>query len=125
MELELGILNELRDVAHNDAVLKGFWEADDNIGMALMLIVSELSEGLEALREGTICEPGMALRCLSGDFEPLWFKANVKDTFEDELADALIRLMDLCGHLKIDIASHVKAKMLYNRTRGHLNGKRF
>lgn len=46
----------------------------------------------------------------------------MKDTFEDEIADALIRILDMCGHMDIDIAKHVYQKLLYNRTRGYKHG---
>jgi NTP pyrophosphatase (non-canonical NTP hydrolase) len=53
------------------------------------------------------------------------FAKDVKDTFEDELADAVIRIADLCGYLNIDLESHIKAKMRYNETRPHKHGKEY
>lgn len=50
------------------------------------------------------------------DFEP-WFENHVKDTFEDELADTMIRLLDLCGAMDIDLEWHISQKLKYNRTR--------
>ena len=37
----------------------------------------------------------------------------LKNTFEDELADVIIRVLDLCAFKGIDIESHIKAKMRY------------
>ena len=42
-----------------------------------------------------------------------------------KIADAFIRLFDLCGGLGIDIATHVKLKVEYNRTRERLHGKKY
>jgi len=53
------------------------------------------------------------------------FKEQVKDTFEDEIADVFIRLGDLVGYLNIDIEKHIKMKMQYNATRPKLHGKEF
>ena len=48
-----------------------------------------------------------------------FFEENVKDTFEDELADSIIRLLDLSAMLDIDIEFHITQKMRYNKTRGY------
>jgi len=53
------------------------------------------------------------------------FITNIKNTFEDELADVVIRVLDLCAFKKIDIESHIKAKMRYNSSRPHKHGKSY
>ena len=53
------------------------------------------------------------------------FEALVKDSVEDEIADAFIRLFDLCGFYGIDIEAHIKAKMAYNATRPAKHGKKY
>ena len=53
------------------------------------------------------------------------FEVNIKDSFEDEIADTLIRLLDLVGCLKIDIDLHVAAKREYNRLRPYKHGKKY
>ncbi len=114
-------LNDLCKQAHDNAVQKGFWEdltvldtLDTTIGDAtydafyqtiistkLMLIVSELGEALEALRNDNI------------------------DNFKEELADVVIRLGDLCGAMGIDLENEVMRKMLINSKRGYKHGKTF
>ena len=49
----------------------------------------------------------------------------VKDTFEDELADIMIRVMDLVAHKGVDLESHIKAMMRYNSLREYKHGKRY
>lgn len=87
-----------------------------------MLCVSELSEALEADRKGNHAKPFVSLS--SEDFKDK-FEKNCKDTFEDELADAIIRILDLCGYLRINIDNHIRLKMKYNRMREYKHGKRY
>lgn len=92
-------LNELAQMCHEVAVSKGFWEKERNIGEALMLIVTELAEAMEAHR-------------IQDD-------AN----FKEELADSFIRLLDLCGGLKIDIEDEIDKKYNRNKSRPYKHGK--
>ena len=130
-------LNELaRDIyLANDA--KGFWPDNPherNKGELLMLVTSELAEGLEALRKGRTCEANLDVfeeilegrhGAMSNQDFAFAFKDAIKDTFEDEIADAMIRLLDMCGALGIDIERHIKFKLEYNATRPAKHGKAF
>ena len=42
----------------------------------------------------------------------------------EELADVIIRVLDLAGFLKIDIGEEIIAKMLKNKDRPYLHGKK-
>ena len=53
------------------------------------------------------------------------FDDAIKDTFEDEIADSVIRLLDMCGGLGIDIDTHIRLKLEYNKTRERLHGKSY
>ena len=92
-------LNELAAVCHGIAREKGFWDEERNIGEILMLIVTELAEAMEAHRKQD--------------------EAN----FKEELADTFIRLLDLCGGLKIDIEEEIYQKSLVNKKRPYKHGK--
>jgi NTP pyrophosphatase (non-canonical NTP hydrolase) len=102
----------------------GFHEEGENIPEKLMLIVSELGEACEALRQGkrfTLYD-----RVKAYDVLPeIVFEQVVKDTFEDELADVLIRTLDLAGSMGIDVDFHVKEKMRFNESRPFKHGKLF
>lgn len=118
-------LNELSKTIHQDNVDRGFYDDDRQIGTLLMLVVSELSEALEADRKDRHCtESGGALN-VDGTIDKELFEEKFKDTFEDEIADAFIRLFDLCGYLNIDIRKHISLKLAYNRTRGYKHGKNY
>jgi NTP pyrophosphatase (non-canonical NTP hydrolase) len=99
VEIKGKSLSELSEICHAIAVEKGFWDEERNIGEALMLIVTELAEAMEAYRKQD--------------------QAN----FNEELADTFIRLLDLCGGLKIDIESEIERKSNKNKTRPYKHGK--
>ena len=113
-------LNELRDKAYKIADEHGFHENND-FARTLMLIVSELSEAMEADRNDK-----WAKECTNKT--PLLdteYEAFVKGTVEEEIADAFIRLLDLAGTWNIDLDWHVKAKMAYNEKRPYKHGKKY
>jgi NTP pyrophosphatase (non-canonical NTP hydrolase) len=116
-------LNELCTEAHAAAVAKGWYERHRDMPELLMLVVSELSEALEADRHGHWIESSIDISDNMLSVEG--FERYVKDSVEDELADAFIRLFDICGYYNIDIQSHVAAKMKYNETRPHKHGKAY
>lgn len=93
----------------------------------LMLVVSELGEAVEAARKGRFCLYNAPAPEMPEDDErfQIDFRNYVKDTFEDEIADAIIRLLDLCGGLSIDIDWHVNQKLRYNSLRPRLHGKKY
>lgn len=113
-------LNRLSILFHERSKSKGFWDEPREIGTKLMLIVSELSEALEADRNGKHANMEKYYKGIAyADI----FETYIKDTFEDEIADAFIRLLDLCGYLNIDIEKHVFLKMKYNDLRPYKHGK--
>ena len=116
-------LNDLRDEVHELAREKGWWDgvsyqdAVKLIPEKIALIHSELSEALEAYRSipaKTPVDECLLERYLDSNGKP--------DGFVVELADAIIRIMDLCGMLNLDIQSAVSVKHDYNATRPHRHG---
>lgn len=100
-------LNELRDKAYKTACDHGFHDADWSNGHFLCLAVSELMEAVEADRKGKHfpADEIEEYNSLQKDaFHASAFKNYIKDTVEDELADAAIRLLDLAGLRKIDLS---------------------
>jgi NTP pyrophosphatase (non-canonical NTP hydrolase) len=127
-------MTDLCQEAHSAAVAKGFYgddgKAPRNLGELLMLITSELAEALEADRDDSWVQDGVAAWYLErGKWDDpkiqRAFEMEIKDTVPDEIADAVIRIADLCGYLGIDLESHVRAKMAYNATRPSRHSKRY
>lgn len=71
-----------------------------------MLIVSELAEALEAARK----------------HDPVSEKIPPHGMVVEELADAIIRILDACHLYQMDVAGAIEAKMAYNRTRSKRHG---
>ena len=100
-------LTDLTDFTHH---MNRHWWVDLDTGTPLdaqklvpgklMLIVSELSEAMEGHRKG-----------LQDD------KLPHRKMLEVELADALIRLLDLAGALDLDLGGAYVEKMKYNSSR--------
>lgn len=98
------VWNEMAGKAEQIAQEHGFHQ--DNDGEALMLIVSELSEGLEYLRNDN----------LQSDHLPE-FKG-----IEEELADVVIRIFNLSSARGWRVAEAIIEKMKYNETRPYKHG---
>ena len=119
-------LNQLRDEIHENAKNKGFWDKERETGTRLMLCVSELAEAMEADRNVLYADLELIEKDKENFIDFKWsFENSIKDTFEDELADTIIRILDLCGAKGIDIEKHIELKMKYNATRERLHGKKY
>ena len=74
---------------------KGFHEGELSLEHKLMLIISEVSEAVEADREGRLAQPMPDnWQAMNDEDFKMTFLRNVKDSLEDELADVVIRMMD-------------------------------
>ena len=123
------MLNEISKQVYEANKLTGFDVKNENIGQTLCLIHSEISEALEAIRHDKKASL-MAFDYREEDRETDLdfqsdFTAIIKDTFEDEIADTFIRLMDLVGALEIDIDRHIELKRKFNSLREYKHGKAF
>lgn len=105
-------LTSLAYMAYSLAASKGFWDDEPNLGEKIALIHSELSEALEEVRAGHAPD------------EVYWVDGK-PEGLPIELADAVIRIADLCGHYGIDLNAVVHQKLLYNQTRPTKHGKQF
>ena len=98
-------LNELRDRAYKTDCDHGFHDEELSNEHCLCLVISELMEAVEADRKGkqpNIMQFERGISYPMNDFKQVYDYC-IKGTVEEELADAPIRLLDLCGLSKIDI----------------------
>jgi len=123
-------LNNLAKTVHTGNKLKGFYDEKRNFGEILALIHSEVSEALEADRKGRYAKLRREdIFLLDGARDKneyrTYFRELCKDTVEDEIADAMIRLLDLVGYLGIDIDTHIRMKLKFNSMRQRKHGKKY
>ena len=126
-EFDLAILREVvrrdnlltlahaQEIAHLNSRRKGFHDAPLNIPEKIALIHSEASEALEEYRTDPVG--------INRDDDPLADPEKVKpEGFPSEIADIVIRCLDLAGLVGFDLQREVARKMLYNSTRPRMHG---
>ena len=108
-------LNELAHKIHESNKLRGFDVAQDNIGQSLMLIVGEISEAMDAHQCGRFADmkeydseiaylaENFPTANIEGGFRLSPFEKYIKNTFEEELADIVMRTLDFCAAFDVDI----------------------
>ena len=108
-------LNELAHKIHESNKLRGFDVAQDNIGQSLMLIVGEISEAMDAHQCGRFADmkeyyseiaylaENFPRANIEGGFRLSPFEKYIKNTFEEELADIVMRTLDFCASFGVDI----------------------
>jgi hypothetical protein len=111
---------------HETASEKGFWDKPRDLGSLLMLTITELSEAVEAHRKGRYADVTYyndRLRIVNESLNNTIsverqlehmkqtkikaFESCIKDTFEDEIADSVIRLLDLMEGFGMEIKDNV------------------
>ena len=110
INIEIINLNKLRDKAYQCAVAHGWHEENLSDEHFLCLVISELMEAVEADRKGMHANRANFEYCMKqrkrDDGEFMYaFKQDIKDSVEDELADACIRMLDLAGLRGYDLDS--------------------
>lgn len=98
-------INELVCYCHSRALVNGWWSALGDephllIGTRFGLIHSEVSEAMEGYRTDAMDE-----------------HLPYRKAVEVELADVLIRVLDMGGALKLDLGGALVEKAAYNKTR--------
>lgn len=101
--------NEKADQAHANAIAKGFWERDISDAEMIAQFHGEISEAWDAIRDGN----------------PESDKIAGFSKVEEELADAMLRMLDSSKARGWRIAEALIAKMNYNAGRPYKHGRLF
>lgn len=108
-------LNELSQLAHENAKEKGWWDEDRSPLEIHALIHSEISEATEEVRDGM----------------PSFYMSSMGDNPIEkpegeaiELVDAIIRIADYFAKNGWELEYYVKKKMQYNKTRAYRHGNK-
>lgn len=118
-------MNEIAADIHFTSTSKGFEAPNvENINQKLLLAVSEICEAQEELRDGHdfteiyySTNAGYGDERTHGDLKP--------EGFSVEIADAIIRLLDICNATGIDIEAVIELKLAFNLTRPPKHGRQF
>lgn len=103
------VFKRIQRGVHYNALAHGWWEEPREDGTLIALIMSEAAEALEALRKGN----GPDEHC------PQFSGAEV------ELADVIIRIMDMAEARGWNVAGAIVAKHEFNKSRPYKHGKEF
>lgn len=100
-------INGSKDVCHDLARESGWWEGVPRpdvptpvINTKLLLIITEIAEATEGVRKDLMDD-----------------KLPHRKMVEVELADAMIRLLDLAGAMGLDLGGAVVEKLVFNASR--------
>ena len=109
--VNLGALVDIAEHVYSVAVEKGWYEdGQANFPEKIALVHSELSETLEEYRNGH-------------GYQDIYYADSGKpEGIAVELADAVIRIFDMCVHFDIPLADAMAQKMAYNMGREYRHG---
>lgn len=114
-------LNDLAEEISSTSEAKGFWDPEDVgdmgiIPLKLVLISDEVSEALKAFRD----------EYDDSEEDPQTRMTEMQEEdFAEEVADIIIRALDLAGYYGFDIGNIVLNKIEKNKDRPYRHGKRF
>lgn len=122
-------INELVAEVHENAKAHGWRDEERSFGELIALCHSELSEALEELRNGymptTIYYSGGTEVQDDSTYDGIGSYSVIDQKPEGipiELADCVIRIMDMCGHYGIDLEAAITEKHEYNKSRPYRHG---
>ncbi|MDL2293198.1 hypothetical protein LJC60_01045 [Ruminococcaceae bacterium OttesenSCG-928-D13] len=128
-------INEMVKEVHENAKAHGWWDGEERtFGELIALCHSELSEALEEYRDNRdmvwhACNAADGSPCVRegcGDYYERGCELDEMNSKPEgiavELADCVIRIMDMCGHYGIDLAATIAEKHEYNKSRPYKHG---
>ena len=97
---EIAALTNIQNKLHGQARIMGWHNKEREVGTLIALCHSELSEALEGARKDLMDD-----------------HLKERKMLEVELADCIIRILDMAGLYDLDVAGAIADKHLYNANR--------
>lgn len=124
-------IRDLQKSVHLAAVAKGWWPKYKHLAKAAFEL-GDAPAGRMALAEAVLAklalvhsEVSEASEAARDDQWDLYYGPDGKpEGFVVEVADAVIRLLDLCEAMGLDLQTAIEIKRAYNATRQHRHGRR-
>jgi len=107
-------IQDVQREVHKTACEKGWWDKPRDVGELLANVHAEVSESWEEYRR-----PDHDLGLVYYRHDSL-----KPEGFPVELADIIIRVLDIADHYNINMAHVINTKMRYNRTRPYRHGNK-
>lgn len=102
-------IKEWQKAVHENAKAHGWWEDPRTPGELFMLITSEGTEAFVEIRNGH-------------EMNEIYYKDGKPEGAPVEIADIVLRCMDLCEYYGIDLEAVMREKHEYNITRPFKHG---
>lgn len=130
-------MNRLAEEIHKIAKEHGWYDAERPFPELVAMMHSELSEALEAYRKDEAlmwfscklnggdedaCEGGVGRNCAARSGTGEICTHAKPEGIGIELADCIIRVLDACAYMGVDVERAIRVKMEYNRGRSYRHG---
>lgn len=120
-------INELSKRIHEINKSKGFWDKERDFSEVIALCHTELSEAFEEYRHKEKL-PNNGMYYYSDKDGNKYEKLDKDQTYKpegmaSEMIDEIIRVLDWCGSLGLDVEKLIEEKLTYNEKRPFKHGK--